>query len=110
MMSKKNTDHKNRWRNKTIAFRMSAPEWDMLNRMVKISGLNKQDYLISRVLDTEVVVRGNSRVFVGLKEELQAIYNQLARLNEGDTLPEETTQLLTIILTIIQRMEDNAYV
>lgn len=55
-MSAKNRDEYNRWRNKTVAFRMSPEEAKLLDEFVKLSGLNKQDYLISRVLQREVVV------------------------------------------------------
>ncbi|MDY5243439.1 MAG: hypothetical protein SPH20_06725, partial [Eubacterium sp.] len=62
-MSAKNRDEHNRWRNKTVAFRMSPEEAKLLDEFVKLSGFNKQDYLISRVLQREVVVQGNPRVY-----------------------------------------------
>ena len=47
-MSEKNRDDKNRWRNMTIAFRMSPEESDELNNRVKLSGFRtKQDYITS---------------------------------------------------------------
>lgn len=42
-MSAKNLDRHNRWRSKTIAFRMSPQEADVLDSNVRISGLTKQD-------------------------------------------------------------------
>ena len=47
-MSKKNYDNHNRWRNKTVAFRVSAEEDLQLETMVKLTGLTKQDYIIRR--------------------------------------------------------------
>lgn len=48
-MSEKNRDDKNRWRNVTIAFRMSAEENKELNNRVKLSGFRtKQHYIIQR--------------------------------------------------------------
>ena len=50
-MSEKNRDDKNRWRNVTIAFRMSPEENEELNNRVKLSGFRtKQDYIIQSVL------------------------------------------------------------
>lgn len=46
-MSAKNRDEHNRWRNKTVAFRMSPEESNELDMRVKLSGLTKQDYLIN---------------------------------------------------------------
>lgn len=40
-MSEKNVDVKGRFRSVTVGFRMSPEEADLLNRLVKISGMNK---------------------------------------------------------------------
>ena len=44
-MSAKNRDNHNRWRNKTVAFRVSPEEDEQIERFVKLSGLTKQDYI-----------------------------------------------------------------
>ena len=44
-MSKKNYDNHNRWRNKTVAFRVSAEEDLQLETLVKLTGLTKQEGL-----------------------------------------------------------------
>ena len=59
-MSAKNCDRHNRWRSKTIAFRMSPEEDQQLEAFVKISGLTKQDYITTRLLERDVVVDGGS--------------------------------------------------
>ena len=41
-MSLKNLDNHNRWRNKTVAFRVSPEEDEQLEAFVKMSGLTKQ--------------------------------------------------------------------
>ena len=56
-MSKKNYDNHNRWRNKTVAFRVSAEEDLHLEALVKLTGLTKQDYIIRRLLERDVVSR-----------------------------------------------------
>ena len=38
---------------------------------VSLSGLTKQDYIMKKLTDREVVVMGNPRVFKALKNELQ---------------------------------------
>ena len=45
-MSHKNVDNHNRLRSIVVGFRMSPEEASLLNGLVKVSGLNKQDYLI----------------------------------------------------------------
>ena len=59
-MSKKNYDNHNRWRNKTVAFRVSAEEDLHLEALVKLTGLTKQDYIIRRLLCRDVVVQGTT--------------------------------------------------
>ena len=60
-MSKKNYDNHNRWRNKAVAFRVSAEEYLQLETLVKLTGLTKQDCIIRR-LERDLVVQGNPRV------------------------------------------------
>lgn len=66
-MSLKNRDEHNRWRNKTVAFRISPEEDEQLEVFVKLSGLTKQDYITRRLLCKDVVVQGNPRVARRLK-------------------------------------------
>ena len=42
-------DHQGRWRHKTVAFRVSQEESEQIDRMVRLSGLTKQDYIIRRL-------------------------------------------------------------
>ena len=42
----KNLDYKGRWRNKTVAFRVSEEEAKLIDTQVALSGLTKQDYII----------------------------------------------------------------
>lgn len=45
-------DNKGRWRNHTVAFRVSEEESKLLNDFVELSGLTKQDYITRRLLLT----------------------------------------------------------
>lgn len=54
-MSEKNRDSKNRWRNVTIAFRMSPEEDAELDLRVKLCGYQtRQEYIIESVLHQKV--------------------------------------------------------
>ena len=102
-MSAKNRDEHNRWRNKTVAFRMSPEEAKLLDEFVKLSGLNKQDYLINRALQRTVVVQGNPRVYKALRNELIDLTNQLKNINQLD---EEFLSVLKQSLTILSDMNN----
>ena len=58
-MSSKNRDEHNRWRNKTVAFRVSPEEDAQIERYVQLSGLTKQDYITRRLTHKDVVVQGS---------------------------------------------------
>lgn len=76
----KSLDYKGRWRNHTVAFRVSDEEAKLLNDLVALSGLTKQDYITRRLLCRDVVVQGNPRVYKALKNQMAAIHEELKRM------------------------------
>ena len=82
-MSKKNYDNHNRWRNKTVAFRVSAEEDLQLETLVKLTGLTKQDYITRQLLERDVVVQGNPKVYKALRDQLSAVLDELRRIEAG---------------------------
>ena len=70
-------DAKGRWRNRTVGFRVSEEEAKMIDRMVALSGLTKQEYILRKLMDWEVTVQGNPRVYKALKNQMQQIYGEL---------------------------------
>ena len=109
MTAKVKDDH-NRWRSKTVAFRMSPEEANQLDAYVQMSGLPKQDYLIQRALQREVVVIGNPRVCKGLRNQMEAIYNELQRIEDNHLFDDELLDKVEQIITIMQgMMEETNY-
>lgn len=100
-MSEKNRDDHNRWRNKTIAFRVSPEEDSQINRLVALTGLTKQDFITQHLLQHQFVVYGNSRVYKALREELRRLSEELSRLEkaspENDDLMETSKFALQIL-------------
>ena len=105
-MSAKNLDEHNRWRSKTVAFRMSPEEADMLNKFVKLSGLTKQDYLIDRALQREVKVQGNPRVYKALRNELTSLCDELKRITEAGQVSEDFLNVTNMALSILSCMNE----
>ena len=99
-MSAKNVDRHNRWRNRTVAFRMSDGENEQLNVAVKLTGLTKQDYIIKRLLCQNVVVYGNPRVHKALKEQMCAILDELRRIEAGKGLDVDLMDSINLIVKI----------
>lgn len=100
-MSLKSRDKHNRWRNRTVSFRMSDEENKLLDRYVKMSGLSKQDYIIGRVLTTEITVKGTPKVYTTLKDTANEILSELKNTDsQTGTDPEllETIKFLGNVL------------
>ena len=106
-MSLKNRDNKNRWRNKTVAFRVSPEEDAQIETAVRLSGLTKQDYITRRLLCREVVVQGNPRVYKALRNELAAVLAELQRIEAGDGVDEELMDNIEIIAAIVDGMRED---
>ena len=109
-MSLKNRDNHNRWRNKTVAFRVSPEEDAQIETFVKLSGLTKQDYIIRRLTCKDVVVQGNPRVYKALRNQLAAVLNELRRIEAGCSVNDELLDVIEMIAAIMDGMkEENAY-
>ena len=102
-MSAKTLDRKGRWRNKTVAFRVLPEEDEQIEIAVRLSGLTKQDYIIKRLQEKEIVVVGNPRVYKALKNELARVIVELKRIETGGDISEE---LLDTIELITRTMQD----
>lgn len=93
----KKLDHNGRWRNRIVAFRVSDEEAKLLNDLVALSGLTKQDYIMRRLLCRDVVVQGNPRVYKALKNQMAAIYEELKRLESIDSDNDKLLYTLQVI-------------
>ena len=89
-MSAKNLDKQNRWRNKTVAFRVSPEEDTQIETAVKLTGLTKQDYI--------------------MRDQLAAVLDELRRIEAGQSVNDELLDTIQMIATIMNGMqEDFAY-
>ena len=103
-MSAKVLDPKGRFRGKVVSFRCSEEENAALDVAVQLSGLTKQDYIISRVLQRDIVVQPNPRVYKALKDRLELVLTELKKNEEAATNSDllETINLITVTLNGIK--------
>ena len=107
-MSAKNRDEHKRWRNKTIAFRVSPEENEQIDIAVRLSGLSKQDYITRRLLDRSVIVQGNPRVYKALRDQLVAVLDELKRIEAGSEIRDELLDNIELIARILNGMKDES--
>ena len=100
----KNVDSKGRWRNRNVGFRVSEEEAKLLDDLVELSGLAKQDYILRRLLNREVVVQGNPKLFKALKNQMTQIYEELKRLEAVSNDNEELLIVVEMVTTIMKGM------
>ena len=106
-MSAKNLDNHNRWRSKTIAFRVSPEENEQIEIAVRLSGLTKQDYITRRLLDRAVVVQGNPRVYKALRDQLAAVLGELRRTEAGGGVGDELLATIDLISMTLGGMKED---
>lgn len=107
-MSAKNVDNHNRWRNITVAFRVSPEEDQQIEMAVKLTGLTKQDYITRRLLCRDVVVQGNPRVYKALRDQFVAVLDELRRIEAGSGVNDELLDTINMMAGIMDGMKEDA--
>lgn len=98
----KTLDQKGRWRKKVVAFRVSEEESELIDNYVRLSGLTKQDYIIKRLQNKDIVVQGNPRVYKALRNQLTNIYEELKRIKMEKDVSDEMLYTLQLIAETLQ--------
>ena len=97
LMSRPIVDYKGRRRSKTIAFRVSPEEDEVINALVAASGMTKQDYITSRLERRDITVRPNVRVYRMLRDQMRSVYVELRRLRSADGIDERLIELMQVL-------------
>ena len=105
-MSRKVTDAQGRWRSKTVSFRMSPEENALLDSYAQLSGMTKQDYMIARLLQKEIVVQGNPRVYRALRNQLDAVLMELRRIESAGQVEPERMDQIEYMVRIIEGLNE----
>lgn len=103
-MSAKNLDGHGRFRNQTIAFRLSPEENEQINFAVSLSGMTKQDYITHKLLDREIHVQGNSRIHKAIFDRLDDVLRELKRIENGAEINDELMDNIKLIAGVIDSL------
>lgn len=90
-------DH--RERSKTIAFRITPELDEQINLIVAASGMTKQDYITSKLLDMEVSIVPSTYTYSALRDEMREVCKQLNRIRSGCEPSER-------LLSLCERLAD----
>lgn len=105
-MSAKNLDDHNRFRSRTIGFRVSPEEDEQINVVVSLSGMTKQDFIVAKLLDRSINVKGNCKVHRAVYDRLTEVLEELRRIEAGASLNDELLANINLILSLV----DNLYI
>lgn len=105
-MSAKARDGQGRWRCKTIGVRVSPEENAEIDTLVALSGMTKQDYCISRILQRDVVVVGNPRVHKALKNQMEQLCREFERLCNANEVSAEALHVLECLMRIYESLKN----
>lgn len=100
-MSEKNLDNRNRWRNKTVSFRVSPEEGQTIDEFVRLSGLSKQEYITRKLTNHDVEVMPSPRVYKALKEDFAKVCNELKRIEAGRQIDKDLLEVLKMMCDIL---------
>lgn len=103
-MSAKNVDRHNRFRSRTIGFRVSPEEDEQINMVVSLSGMTKQDYIVAKLLDRSINVKGNCKVHRAVYDRLTEILGELQRIDGEAEVDSELTANITLISDLIDKL------
>ena len=91
-----------------MAFRVSPDEDREIETAVRLSGLTKQDYIVSRLTDREIRVVGNPRVYKALKNQMADIYAELQRLTSAQEVAPDMLETLQMIAITLNGMKEGS--
>lgn len=105
-MSLPSEDREGRFRDKTTGFRVSGDEEREINSLVALSGMRKQDYLISRALCRDISVTPTIRVQKVMALELHAVARELARLSDASEVGIRLQETAETIVELLRKMSE----
>ena len=105
-MSEKNLDYYGRFRSVNVSFRVSPEEGKLLNSLVKISGMTKQDYITEALLSNQIIIQPTSRTYKAIKDELSAVISELKRIEAGQNVDVDLLDLLLRLTSAIDKLKE----
>ena len=98
-----------RKRNITIAFRVTPEENDLVDLLAKTANMTKQEYIMSKLTDTTIVVQPSTRTFKALKDAMSMVYVELSRIRRAGDMDELLVQRVELLVDIFCELKEEAF-
>ena len=89
-----------RKRSKTMAFRCTPEEYELIANMAAWSGMSRQDYIMARLTGTEITVRPSSRTQRALRDSMKELAERLLAVCDADELDADLQRQLALVMGI----------
>lgn len=89
-----------RKRNMTIAFRVTPEENELVNLLAKTANMTKQEYIMSKLTDTTIIVQPSTRSFKALKDAMAKVYVELSRIKRAGDMNESLVQRVELLTEV----------
>ena len=89
-----------RKRSKTMAFRCTPEEYELIANMAAWSGMSRQGYIMARLTGTEMTVRPSSRTQRALRDSMKGLSERLLAVCDADELDAELQKQLALVMEI----------
>lgn len=87
-----------RKRSKTMAFRCTPEEHELICEMAAWSGMNRQDYIVAKLTDTQVEVRPSVSVQKALKDSMAELTKEVHLAASYGELSESLQQRVELVM------------
>lgn len=87
------------WQNEMLAYRN---EENKPYSSSYLKTLHNQDYIIAWLLQKEIIVHGNPRVYKALRERMEAMQNELRRIETGQSPSLEPLEEIDMMTTMMK--------
>ena len=72
--------------------------------MVELSGMTKQDYIVSKLLDRTIYVQGNCKVHRAVYDKLTEVLSELRRIESSNEMGDELIANIELIASIVDSL------
>ena len=106
-MSRNSLDRHGRFRSVTVSFCVSPEESALIDAQEALSGMAKQDYILSRLVNREITVSLSSRMHKALREHMARVYLELRRIRDGGEISPELEAVIKILADEFTQLGEN---
>lgn len=77
-----------------------------INTRVRLSGLTKQEYIVCRLQERDVIVQPNSRLFKAMRDGIREILSELKRIEKSSDVTNEMLDTINLLAKTYHDLEE----